>query len=117
MFEPGRHGDKVARLHAVQPLFAQRLVYAPGLATLAYNNQGQEYVRIDEFQWVKDIMNEVQTVPRGQHDDFSDALSQALLVLRDEGFLQLTREYIAQQMALRTFQRQPRRVAQMYGVG
>jgi hypothetical protein len=117
MFEPRRHGDKVARLHAVQPLFAQRLVYAPGLATLAYNNQGQEYVRIDEFQWVKDIMNEVQTVPRGQHDDFSDALSQALLVLRDEGFLQLTREYIAQQMALRTFQRQPRRVAQMYGVG
>jgi phage terminase large subunit-like protein len=117
MFEPGKHGDKVARLHSVQPLFSQRLVYAPGLAELAYNNHGQEYVRIGEFQWVKDVMNEVQTVPRGQHDDYSDALSQGLITLREEGFLQLTREYIAQQMAIRTFHRQPRRVAQSYGVG
>lgn len=118
MFEPGKHGDKVARIHAVQPLFAQGLVYCPGLATLHNDHQGRQAVRISEFQWAKNVIQEVSQIPNGTHDDYADAVSQGLLTLRDEGFLQLTKEYIRQQTAARMASvRHGTSVVRAYGVG
>lgn len=72
LFNPKAHGDKVARLHSVQPLFAQGLVYAPANCRLLTDAAGNEYIDVAEFQWVRDVMNEVEQVPRGAHDDLAD---------------------------------------------
>lgn len=116
LFEPGRHGDKVARLHSVQPLFSQGLIYAPGRYTLKEDRAGNQYLEVDDFEWVEDIIKEVEAVPRGTHDDYADALSQGILTLRIDGYLALTKEYIAQQMALRTFRSRKSTIRSSYGV-
>lgn len=118
LFEPGRHGDKVARLHAVQPLFAQELIYAPGKYSQKFDQAGTPYLDVDEFEWFQDLVSEVESVPRGAHDDYADALTQALLVLRNDGYLALTQEYIAQRMAERMFRSHSKKVSvrDAYGV-
>ena len=116
MFEPNRHGDKVARLHAVQPLFSQRLIYMPGNCVLTVDRDGNEIVEVREFLWVRQIMDEVSAVPRGEHDDFADCISSGILTLREEGLLTLTQEYVRQQVALRMHRPKRDRVRDSYGV-
>src|SRR6202142_3396092 len=62
-------GDKVARLHAVQALFADRMVYAP------------------DRQWADLVIDEVSAFPRGKYADLTDTTSQALVWLRQNGAL------------------------------
>lgn len=116
LFEPQKHGDKTARLYSVQPLFAQELVYAPGRYRLKEDNSGNPYLHVDDFEWFEDIAAEIEAVPRGTHDDYADAVSQGLLVLREDGYLALTREYIAQQMSLRIFRSRKATIRNSYGV-
>ncbi len=116
MFNPKKHGDKAARLNAVQPQFSQGLVYMPGRARLLRDRAGHQYVRIDEFAWANDIMEEVEAVPRGAHDDLADCISMGLLCLREEGFLALTDEYVSQHVAARMFQGRRTNVRDAYGV-
>jgi predicted phage terminase large subunit-like protein len=115
-FNPQKHGDKVARLHAIQPLFSQGLIYAPANCTRIVDRAGNESVHVGEFAWCREIFNQIEQVPRGAHDDYADATAQALLTLRDEGYLALTREYVAEQMRVRMFARRSERIREGYGV-
>ena len=65
LFNP--KGDKVARLYSVQPLFAQRLIYAP------------------DKRWADMVIQEIQSFPKGKWRDVVDSTSQGLQSLRDTG--------------------------------
>lgn len=60
-------GDKVARALAVQPTFAQGLVYAP------------------ERDWSEMVLSEMEVFPKGARDDLTDSTTQAMRYLRDGG--------------------------------
>jgi phage terminase large subunit-like protein len=116
LFEPKRHGDKVARLNAVQPLFNQQLVYAPAWVRVVAQPEGGVKVSVNEYQWVRDVIKEVEAVPRGIHDDYADCVSMGLITLREGGYLDLTHEHIRYRMAIRPPRRGPNKIAQHYGV-
>jgi predicted phage terminase large subunit-like protein len=61
-------GDKIARVHSIQHLFADGLIYAP------------------DKSFADKMIKEVSMFPRGTHDDLTDTMSQALRYLRDTGF-------------------------------
>lgn len=69
MIEPT--ADKVARLNAVQALFADKMVFAPD--------------RI----WADMVITEVSQVPKGKYMDLADTVSQALTWMRQQGALQM----------------------------
>ncbi|PWT75583.1 MAG: hypothetical protein C5B60_05170 [Chloroflexi bacterium] len=69
-----RHGDKVARLYAAQPLFSQRLVYAPGNYEVVTGPDGNQRCEVrEELRWVQAVVQEITQVPRGKWDDLADA--------------------------------------------
>lgn len=78
-YNPGR-ADKVQRLNIVAPLIAKGKVFIP-----------EDSVKKGEFaEWTKRFMRQVCSFPdSGGHDDYVDALSQALRVLRDSGWVTL----------------------------
>ena len=65
--DPTRYGDKVARVHSIQHLFADKMIYAPDRA------------------FADTVINQCAVFPKG-HDDLVDTVSQALRYLRDAGF-------------------------------
>lgn len=75
MINPTKYGDKVARVHAVQHLFADGMIYAPDKA------------------WADMVINQCAIFPRGTNDDLVDSTSQALRYLRDAGFAVRRDEY------------------------
>ena len=66
--DPKRYGDKVARVHSIQHIFADNMVYAP------------------DRSWADMVINQVSVFPRGAHDDLVDCVSMAVRYLRDTGF-------------------------------
>lgn len=72
MIEP--RGDKVARLHACQPMFADGMVFAP------------------EKAWAETVITEVSQFPKSKWADYTDTCSQALSWLRNNGALLLGTE-------------------------
>ena len=86
-YNPGR-ADKIQRLNIVAPLIVKGKIYLP-----------EDPVKKGEFaEWSKRFVRQVCSFPEAQgHDDYVDALSQALRILRDQGWLQLdplpTRDY------------------------
>lgn len=68
---PSRGNDKMVRLNAVSDLFASGMVWAP------------------DTRWAREVIEEVASFPVGEHDDFVDTLSQALLRFRQGGFISL----------------------------
>lgn len=73
--------DKVARLHSVQHLFAEGLVYAPG-----YPDTGMWR----DFAGM--LIDEVSIFPHGANDDLVDTTSMAMRYLRDNGFMLMDKE-------------------------
>jgi len=67
--------DKVARLNAVSDLFASGKVWAP------------------DTRWAREVVEEVAAFPVGEHDDYVDTVSQALLRFRQGGFISLPSDY------------------------
>ena len=67
-------GDKVTRLHATVPLFADKMVWAP------------------EKAWAQEMIDEVAQVPKGRHDDRADTAAQALIYLRANHLVRLGTE-------------------------
>lgn len=63
--------DKLARVHRVQPIFAEGLVYA-----------------ILEKEYAKTAIDEAAAFPRGRYDDITDTITQALWYLRKNGYLE-----------------------------
>jgi len=70
-FTPSRGNDKIARLNAISDLFASGKVWAP------------------DTRWAKEVIEEVAAFPVGEHDDYVDTLTQALLRYRQGGFISL----------------------------
>jgi predicted phage terminase large subunit-like protein len=75
-YTPSRKGqgvanDKIARVNAISDIFASGMVYAP------------------DRRWAKEVIEECAAFPVGEHDDYVDTVSQALLRFRQGGFIQL----------------------------
>jgi predicted phage terminase large subunit-like protein len=70
-FSPSRGNDKIVRLNAVSDFFATGIVWAP------------------DTRWAKEVIEEVASFPNGDHDDYVDTVSQALLRYRQGGFIPL----------------------------
>lgn len=77
-------GDKVARAYSVQNLFEVGLIYAPAEAT-----GNGDYLFKD---WAEKVINELAELPKGQHDDLADAMTQALIHMRLLGLATLPDE-------------------------
>jgi predicted phage terminase large subunit-like protein len=70
-FTPSRGNDKIARVNAVSDLFASKKVWAP------------------DTRWAREVIEEIAAFPVGEHDDFVDTCTQALLRYRQGGFINL----------------------------
>jgi len=77
-------GDKVARAYSVQNLFECGLVYAPAEGT-----GNGDYLFKD---WAEKVITELAELPKGQHDDLADAMTQAMVHLRTIGLAQMPDE-------------------------
>lgn len=63
--------DKRVRLNATADLFASGRVWAP------------------DTRWAREVIEEVAAFPAGEHDDYVDTLSMALMRMRQGGFIRL----------------------------
>jgi predicted phage terminase large subunit-like protein len=70
-FSPSRGNDKMVRLNAVADLFTSGKVWAP------------------DKRWAREVIEEIASFPVGEHDDFVDTCTQALLRYRQGGFISL----------------------------
>jgi predicted phage terminase large subunit-like protein len=70
-FSPSRGNDKMVRVNAVADLFSSGTVWAP------------------DTRWAREVIEEVASFPVGEHDDYVDTTSQALLRFRQGGFISL----------------------------
>jgi predicted phage terminase large subunit-like protein len=68
---PSRGNDKITRVNAISDLFASGCVWAP------------------DTRWAREVIEEVASFPNGEHDDYVDTTSQALLRFRQGGFISL----------------------------
>lgn len=70
-FTPSRGKDKISRAHSIAPLFEAGMIWAP-----------------DE-QWAHEVIEECAAFPNGEHDDYVDSMTQALMRYRQGNFVQL----------------------------
>lgn len=77
-YNPGM-ADKMQRLNIVSPLIQRGLVYLPE----SQNTPGAAR------SWCEPFISQICAFPEVRHDDLVDALTQALRILRDMGFLTL----------------------------
>ena len=68
-FTPSRGNDKISRLNSVSDLFASGLVWVPNL------------------HWAEEVVEEVASFPTGEHDDYVDSTSLALMRFRKGGYI------------------------------
>jgi predicted phage terminase large subunit-like protein len=68
-FTPSRGNDKIARVNAVSDMFKSGMIWAP------------------EHRWADDVIEEFAEFPAGEHDDYVDSSTQALLRYRQGGFV------------------------------
>ena len=68
-FTPVRGNDKITRLNAVSDLFASGRIWAPSR------------------QWAEEVIDEVASFPSGEHDDYVDTVSLALMRFRKGGYV------------------------------
>lgn len=75
VIDPRKFGDKVARVHAIEHMFSQGLVYAPA----------RRYADL--------VIEETTNFPNHEHDDLTDSTSMALRYMREIGMLVHNDEY------------------------
>jgi len=68
-FTPSKGNDKISRLNAVSDLFASGRVWCPNT------------------HWAEEVVNEVAEFPAGEHDDYVDSVSLALMRFRRGGYV------------------------------
>ena len=68
-FVPSRGNDKIARVNAISDLFQSGFVWAP------------------ELRWADEVIEECASFPSGEHDDYVDSVSQALIRFRQGGWI------------------------------
>jgi len=76
-FAPGKGRDKVTRMHMVAPLFEAGVVWAPDPEQKKFSDE---------------VIEEVTSFPNGDHDDFCDSMTLALMRFRQGGFVSLNGE-------------------------
>jgi len=77
-YNPGR-ADKVLRANLVAPIIERGLLYLPE----SDRNPGTAR------SWLKDAINQWCAFPEVRHDDYVDALTQALRYLKDAGIIRI----------------------------
>jgi len=77
-YNPG-NADKATRLNIVAPMIEKGLMYLPE------STEHSGHPRT----WVQPFLSEICSFPLGRHDDFVDALTQALRYLRDANIIVL----------------------------
>ena len=70
-YTPAKGRDKVTRMHTVAPIFEAGMVWAP-----------------DE-KFADEVIEECAAFPNGDHDDFVDSMTMALIRFRQGGFIAL----------------------------
>lgn len=75
-YNPGK-ADKMVRAHAVAPLVDAEIVYIPE----STKNPGQF------VSWAQPLLKEMEVFPNGAHDDTVDTMTQALIYLKDAGWI------------------------------
>jgi predicted phage terminase large subunit-like protein len=83
-FTPSRGNDKISRLNAVSDLFASGRVWVPNT------------------QWADEVVDEVASFPAGEHDDYVDSVSLAMMRFRKGGYI---RTLLDEEDEPRTFRR------------
>ena len=73
-FTPSRGNDKISRVNAVSDLFASGIVWA------------------SNHKWADEVIEEFAEFPAGEHDDYVDSSTQALLRYRQGGFIKTTHD-------------------------
>jgi predicted phage terminase large subunit-like protein len=68
-FTPTRGNDKISRLNAVADIFASGRVWAPNT------------------HWAEEVIEEVASFPGGDHDDYVDTVSMAVMRFRKGGYI------------------------------
>ena len=68
-FVPTKGNDKISRLNAVSDIFASGRVWAP------------------QTRWAEEVIEEVASFPAGDHDDYVDSVSQAMMRFRQGGYV------------------------------
>ena len=68
-FTPSKGNDKISRLNAVSDMFASGRVWIPNT------------------NWAEEVVDEVASFPAGEHDDYVDSTSLALMRFRKGGYI------------------------------
>jgi predicted phage terminase large subunit-like protein len=68
-FTPSKGNDKISRLNAASDLFASGRVWAP------------------DTHWAEEVIDEVAAFPSGEHDDYVDSVSLAIMRFRQGGYV------------------------------
>jgi predicted phage terminase large subunit-like protein len=79
-FSPGRRAggggvDKTTRMHTVSPLFEAGMVWAPR-----------------DKKFADEVIEEIASFPNGEHDDYCDSMTLALMRFRQGGFVMIHEE-------------------------
>jgi predicted phage terminase large subunit-like protein len=86
-FTPVKGNDKITRLNAVSDMFASGRVWAPNT------------------NWAEEVMDEVASFPSGDHDDYVDTVSLALMRFRRGGYIRSALD--EEEDDLKSFRRKP----------
>jgi predicted phage terminase large subunit-like protein len=68
-FTPSKGNDKISRLNAVSDVFASGRVWAPNT------------------HWAEEVIEEVASFPKSEHDDYVDSVSLAINRFRKGGYV------------------------------
>jgi len=79
-YRPSRGNDKMSRVHAVSPVFEAGMVWAPD--------------RI----FAEEVVEECASFPFGEHDDYVDSMTQAILRFRQGNFISLYSDEAEEEM-------------------
>ncbi len=90
-YVPSRGNDKVARVNSVADMFSSGMVYAP------------------RTRWAEEVIEEVADFPAGEHDDWVDTVSMALMRIRNGGLVRLKSDYDIDDDPLEALMRASRR--------
>jgi hypothetical protein len=73
-FTPSKGNDKISRLNAVSDIFASGRVWVPNTS------------------WAEEVVDEVASFPAGEHDDYVDSVSLAMMRFRRGGYIRTALE-------------------------
>ncbi len=74
-FIPSKGTDKIARVNSISDIFRSGMVWAPAT------------------RWAQNVIDECAEFPQGDHDDYTDSTSQALMRFRQGGFISLDTDW------------------------